>query len=115
MAWRKRAPAYGLRPETCVILVFGVIDRRKAIDALIEGAARLSPELDLTILLAGARNAGDMERILNAEAAGTLREHGRPVKVDRGIRGGEEIGPMSAAEVVCGTSTRRTSSATAMC
>jgi glycosyltransferase involved in cell wall biosynthesis len=92
--------AYGLRPETCVILVFGVIDRRKAIDALIEGAARLSPELDLTILLAGAQNAGDMEPILNAEAARTLRERGRLVEVNRFIRGGEEIDPMSAADMV---------------
>jgi glycosyltransferase involved in cell wall biosynthesis len=92
--------AYGIRPETCVVLVFGFIDRRKCVDILFEGAARAIPELDITVLLAGVQHAGHLEPVLRGEAAKKLRDHGRLVEVNRFLIDGQDIDPMSAADIV---------------
>jgi glycosyltransferase involved in cell wall biosynthesis len=90
---------YGVRPETCVVLVFGFIDRRKCLDILLEGAARLIPELDLTVLLAGTQHPRHLAPVLNGDAARKLREHGRLVEANRFIMDGVDIDPMSAADI----------------
>jgi len=91
--------AYGLRPETCVVVVFGAIDRRKCLEVLLEGAARVVPDLDLTVFLAGPQNTGHIGPALNSEAARKLREHGRLVEANRYIINGKDIDPLSAADI----------------
>jgi glycosyltransferase involved in cell wall biosynthesis len=91
--------AYGLRRDTCVIVVFGIIDRRKCLDVLLEGAARVIPELDLTVLVAGPQHARHLANVLNGEAARKLRAHGRLVEANRFILSGQDIDPMSAADI----------------
>jgi len=92
--------AYGVRPDTLVVLVFGVIDRRKCVDVLLEGVARVVPGLDLTVLLAVPRHAGHLAPVLSSDAARKLREHGRLIEVDRFILSGQDIDPMGAADIV---------------
>jgi glycosyltransferase involved in cell wall biosynthesis len=91
--------AYGIRPETCVVLVFGFIDRRKCVDILLEGVARLDPELDVTVFLAGTQHAGHLAPVLNGETARNLRERGRLIEANRYIMVGRDIDPMSVADI----------------
>ena len=92
--------AYGIRPETTVILVFGVINRVKCVDLLLEAAARIVPETDVTVLLAGAQSDDALLPILQGEAAAKLRSCGSLVEVNRFIVTGQDIDPMSAADIV---------------
>lgn len=91
---------YGIRPETCVILVFGVINRVKCVDLLLEAVSRMIPALDVTVLLAGKQTVDDVAPILRGDTARTLREHGRLVEFNQFIVTGEDIDPMSAADIV---------------
>ena len=91
--------AYGVRPDTVVVLVFGFIDRRKCLDVLLEGAVRAARDVDLTILLAGTQHAGYVAPILSGPAATALREQGRLVEVNRFIIRGVDIDPMNAADI----------------
>jgi len=92
--------AYGLRPDTFVVLVFGVIDRRKCLDVLIEGAARVPADVDFTVFLAGPQAKDVTGPILQSTAAQALRRAGRLVECDRFILTGEDIDPTSAADAV---------------
>jgi glycosyltransferase involved in cell wall biosynthesis len=91
--------AYGLRAETCVVLAFGIIDQRKCIDILLEGAARLVPEIDLTVFLAGPQNSSHVGAALNGDAARKLREHGRLVEANRFLLSGQDIDPLAATDI----------------
>jgi glycosyltransferase involved in cell wall biosynthesis len=91
--------AYGIRPETCVIVVFGAIDRRKCLDVLLQGAALVVPDLDLTVFLAGPQNTAHVGAALNSDAARKLREHGRLIEENRYIINGKDIDPLSAADM----------------
>ena len=90
--------AYGIRPETRVVLVFGFIDRRKCVDVLLEGVARLDPDVDVTVLMAGQQHAGHLGAVMNGPVARALRERGRLIEVNRFIQFDREIDPMSAAD-----------------
>lgn len=92
--------AYGLRRDTFVILVFGVIDRRKCLDVLIEGAARVPADVDFTVFIAGPQAKNVTGPILQSPAAAALRADGRLVECDRFILTGEDIDPTSAADAV---------------
>jgi glycosyltransferase involved in cell wall biosynthesis len=92
--------AYGIRPDTCVILMFGVVNRVKMLDLLLESAARLVPEVDLTVLLAGVQTADDVAAALSSPSADKLREHGRLIEVNRYIVEDVDIDPMSASDIV---------------
>jgi glycosyltransferase involved in cell wall biosynthesis len=91
---------YGIRPETCVVLVFGFIDRRKCVDILLQAAARVITDLDLTILVAGAQNPADLDPVMRSDAARTLRDHGKLIEVNRFIDDSKDIDPMNAADIV---------------
>ena len=91
--------AYGIRFDTIVVLVYGVLDRRKCIEVLLEAAARVRDELDLTIFLAGPQNRGQLSAALSGEAARKLREHDSLVEVDRFILQGKDIDPLGAADI----------------
>ena len=91
--------SYGLRPETCVILVFGFISHRKCIDALLAGVARLAPSLDVTVFLAGTQHGRLRQGLANNEIARTLRENGRLIEVDRYIMDDQDLDPMSTADI----------------
>lgn len=67
--------AYGIRPDTFVVLVYGVLDRRKCVGMLLEAAASLRDELDLTIFLAGPQQVLDLAALLSGEPARKLRDH----------------------------------------
>jgi glycosyltransferase involved in cell wall biosynthesis len=92
--------AYGLRRDTFVLLVFGVIDRRKCLDVLIEGAARVPADVDFTVFIAGPQAKNVTGPILQSPAAAALRADGRLVECDRFILTGEDIDPTSAADAV---------------
>jgi len=92
--------AYGLRPGGFVVLVFGVIDRRKCLDVLLDGAARVPEDVDLTVFVAGPQAKDVTGPILQGPAAAALRRAGRLVECDRFIVSGEDIDPASAADAV---------------
>ena len=83
-----------------MVLVFGVIDRRKCLDVLLEGAARVPDDVDLTVFVAGPQAKNDVGPILQGPAASALRRAGRLVECDRFILSGEDIDPASAADAV---------------
>jgi glycosyltransferase involved in cell wall biosynthesis len=91
--------AYGIRAETFVIIVFGHLDRRKCIDLLIESVARLAPDLDVTVFLAGVQKEEDIGPVLNSPSARDLRERGRLVEANRFIDLDRDIDPMNAADL----------------
>jgi glycosyltransferase involved in cell wall biosynthesis len=91
--------AYGIRPETIVVVVFGIIDQRKCIDILLQGAALLVHELDLTVFLAGPQNQDHVAQALSSGAARRLREHGRLKEVDRFLLSGRDVDPLAAADI----------------
>jgi glycosyltransferase involved in cell wall biosynthesis len=95
----KSRAAYGIRSNTFVVLVYGVLDRRKCIGVLLEAAARLRDELDLTIFLAGPQDLYHVPALLGGEAARKLREHDSLVEADRFILNGRDIDPLGAADV----------------
>lgn len=95
----KSRAAYGIRPDTFVVLVYGVLDRRKCIGVLLEAAARVRDELDLTLFLAGPQDRDYSAMLLGGEAAHKLREHDSLVEVDRFIFDGRDIDPFGAADV----------------
>jgi glycosyltransferase involved in cell wall biosynthesis len=90
---------YGIRPETCLVLVFGFIDKRKCVEVLLEGVARLQPDVDVTVLLAGAQHPKHVARALTSDVARTLRESGRLIEVNRFLVPGRDIDPMWAADI----------------
>jgi glycosyltransferase involved in cell wall biosynthesis len=92
--------AYGIRSETCVVVVFGQIDRRKCVNVLLDGAARAIPEVDLTVLVAGPQTTAHVGAALDSEAARKLREHGRLVEANRYIIDGKDVDPVSVADIV---------------
>lgn len=92
--------AYGLRPDAFVVLVFGVIDRRKCLDVLLEGAALVPEDVDLTVLVAGPQAKNDVGALLRGPAASALRRAGRLVEHDRFILSGQDIDPASASDAV---------------
>jgi glycosyltransferase involved in cell wall biosynthesis len=91
---------YGLRLDAFVVLVFGVIDRRKCLDVLLEGALRVPADVNLSILVAGPQAKNDVGGILRGSAASELRRAGRLVEHDRFILSGRDIDPASAADAV---------------
>jgi glycosyltransferase involved in cell wall biosynthesis len=91
---------YGIRQETCVVLVYGVIDRRKCVDLLMESVARLVPQLDVTVMIAGVQKPGEIEAVMDGAAARKLREHERLVEINRFIEEDRDIDPMSVADIV---------------
>ena len=95
----KSRAAYGIRSDTFVVLVYGVLDRRKCIGVLLEAAARLRDELDLTIFLAGPQDQGHLPALLSGKAAHKLRERDSLVEVNRFILNGKDIDPFGAADV----------------
>ena len=80
LAGREQArAAYGIRANTCVVTVFGFLDHRKCIAALLDGASRVPPEVDLTVMLAGPQHL-DMRRTIRAHAAANgLRQADRQI------------------------------------
>ena len=91
--------AYGIRSDTFVVLVYGILDRRKCIGVLLEAAARVRDELDLTLFLAGPQQVEHLAPLLSGEAARKLRERNSLVEVNRFILHSEDIDPFGAADV----------------
>jgi glycosyltransferase involved in cell wall biosynthesis len=90
---------YGVPADAFVVVVFGVIDRRKCLDVLIDGAARVASEIDLVILLAGPQDAREIGPILSGPNARLLRDGGRLVEVNRFILADRDPDPIAAADV----------------
>ncbi len=91
--------AYGIPHDACVVVVFGFIDHRKCIDTLLQGAALVSPDLKITVLLAGPQHSRDLAQALSSQAARTLRDRGALIEVNRFILSGQDIDPISAADI----------------
>ena len=92
--------AYGLRRETFVVLVFGVIDRRKCLHVLLAGAARVPKDIDLTVFVVGRQAKNDVAAAMRSDAARALRDSNRLVEVDRFILSNQDVDPVMAADAV---------------
>jgi glycosyltransferase involved in cell wall biosynthesis len=92
--------AYGLRLGAFVVVVFGVIDRRKCLNVLLDGAARVPTDIDLTVLVAGPHAKNDLAATMRSASVAALRGAGRLVEIDRFILSGQDVDPVSAADVV---------------
>lgn len=90
--------AYGIRPGSFVVLVYGSLDRRKCIPVLLEAAAQLRDELDLTVLLAGRQHREVVEALIG-DAARKLRERESLVEVNRYLIEGTDLEPLGATDV----------------
>jgi glycosyltransferase involved in cell wall biosynthesis len=89
---------YGIRPGSFVLIAFGRIDRSKCIDVLLEGAALVPDDIDLTVFLAGQQNPDHVGVAMNGTAARRLRDRGALLEVNRYIRETEDIEPLCAAD-----------------
>jgi glycosyltransferase involved in cell wall biosynthesis len=89
---------YGIRPASCVVTVFGYLDHRKCIDALLAGAALVDPSLDVTVLLAGSQHT-TLAPVLDGEAGRLLRSQGRLIEINRFILIAQDPDPLLAGDI----------------
>lgn len=91
--------ALGIPQDAIVVLVYGVLDHTKGIDALLDASAwREFPE-EVSLLLAGPQN-DEVRELLDGVQAGKLRESGRLHEHDRFLHGDDEHGVFKAADLV---------------
>lgn len=82
-----------------VLLVYGYIDGRKAIDRLLRIASDPRMPRALTVALVGTQDAG-MAPVLSGPDAGRLRAEGRLVEVARHVSDAEEASAFARADIV---------------
>uniref|UniRef100_UPI0015762E1D glycosyltransferase n=1 Tax=Sphingomonas bacterium TaxID=1895847 RepID=UPI0015762E1D len=88
-------------PDAVVLLVYGYVDHRKAIDRLLAVAADPRMPAALTVALVGAQDAG-MAPVLRGRDAGALRARGRLIEVARRVSDAEEAAAFARADIVWG-------------
>jgi glycosyltransferase involved in cell wall biosynthesis len=89
----------GIAPDDIVLLLYGHIDNRKALDLLCEALAdpRVQQNVHLLVVGAQAQNAGD---ILARPPAQELRAAGRLHEISRFVSESEEAAAFAAADIV---------------
>ncbi len=87
--------------EAVVLLVYGYIDHRKAVDKLLTAAADPRVPDNLTVALVGAQDP-EMAPVLAGAAATRLRQRGRLIEVPRRVSDEEEASAFARADIVWG-------------
>lgn len=99
-----RAPDRSWLPvaeDAVVLLVYGYIDHRKAIDRLLRVAADSRIPQSVVVALVGTQDAG-MEQVMQSPIAETLRSRGRLVQVARRVSDLEEVAAFARADIIWG-------------
>lgn len=97
-------PGHGWLPvgdDAVVILAYGHIDRRKAVDRLLASAADSRMPASLTVALVGEQAAG-MDMILDGPDARMLQAAGRLIRVARRVSDAEEAAAFARADIIWG-------------
>ena len=89
----------GIPSDTTVILVYGVLDFTKGIDALLAAAKDDRFPEEASILLAGPQD-NEVKMLLSSPQARMLRETGRLYEIDRFVYGEDEHALFQAADMV---------------
>jgi hypothetical protein len=89
----------GISPEEFVVLVYGELDRRKAVDCILAAAGEPSFPDHISVLLAGPQDATVREQLAGRNAQ-HLRRRARLREVDRFLVKQEEYEVFAAADVV---------------
>lgn len=92
-------PDFRIAAELVVLLVYGYIDHRKAIDRLVRALLDERVPLQLTLLLVGAQSADTAKLIRGAEGR-RLHQQGRLIEVNRFVSDGEEAAAFQRADII---------------
>ncbi len=88
-----------LSPRSCVVLVYGEIEKRKGIECLLRATDDPNFPVDAVIVLAGPQTE-EVRALVGGERACRLRLDGRLVEVDRFLVGRDEDVVFGAADIV---------------
>lgn len=91
--------SFGIPGDATIILVYGVLDFTKGIDALLAATKDGWFPGQAGILLAGPQD-NEVKMLLSSPQAGILRESGRLYEIDRFIHGEDEHALFQAADLV---------------
>jgi glycosyltransferase involved in cell wall biosynthesis len=91
--------ALGVPADAKVVLVYGVLDATKGIDALLSGTEDHRFPGEVSIILAGRQDA-EVRAMLASPQARSLREAGRLFEIDKYMHGEDEHAVFRAADVV---------------
>lgn len=87
--------------DAVVLLVYGYIDHRKAIDRLLRIASDPRMSHNLVLALVGTQDVGILP-VLNGASARNLREQGRLVEIPRHVNDHEEASAFARADIIWG-------------
>lgn len=90
---------FGFPTDAIVLLTYGYLDSRKAIDRLMSAMLDSSLNPRLTLFLAGLQSA-DVSLLMTGDVAIKLREQGRLVEVNRHFTDAEEAAAFLRADIV---------------
>lgn len=91
--------ALGIPQDAIVVLVYGMLDPTKGIDALLDASARREFPEEMSLLLAGPQN-DEVRGLLAGVQASKLSESGRLHEHDRFLHGDDEHAVFKAADLV---------------
>lgn len=90
---------FGIKQDAVVLMVYGYIDHRKAIDRLLKAMTDERIPVCLTLLLVGQQDR-QLRPLLESEAARSLRDVGRLIEIKRVVTDSEEAAAFRRADVV---------------
>ncbi|MDO9106962.1 MAG: glycosyltransferase family 4 protein [Methylovulum sp.] len=90
---------FGIKQDAVVLLVYGYIDQRKAIDRLLEAMTDERIPDSLTLLLVGKQDP-PLRPLLESEVAQYLRTVGRLIEINRIVSDSEEAAAFRRTDVV---------------
>lgn len=85
--------------DAVLVLVYGVLDHRKGIDALVAGLQQQGSPEEVALLVAGRQEA-EVKTLLSSEQARSLREAGRLYEMDGFLSNEDEHAAFQAADIV---------------
>ena len=94
----KLRSALAITEATTVVLVFGTLDKRKGIEALLDAMRSLEPELAVTVLLAG-RQSAELRTLLSDGRYARLHGAGRIRCIDRYLEESELADVLAGADI----------------
>lgn len=89
----------GIDESSVVVLVFGTLDQRKQVDAVI-AAMKLPACPDSVVLLIAGRQTSEIERLVGSADARKLAESGRLVQINEYLSAEQEADVFAAADII---------------
>lgn len=86
-------------PDATVVLAYGHVDHRKAIDRLLSAACAAEVPSSLVVALVGVQDPA-MQSVMEGPAAAILRSQGRLIEVARHVDADEEASAFARADIV---------------